>query len=69
MIMGHPLEAKETLKGFSYPLLNIKKLWRKRVAVQFARKVRDAELFRHGFIRNDIRATVSDIRLKAGHFL
>jgi hypothetical protein len=39
------------------------------MAVQSARKVRDAELFKHGFIRNDIRATVSDIRLKAGHLL
>jgi GT2 family glycosyltransferase len=69
MIMGRPLEAKETLKGFSYPLLNIKKIWEKRLAVQSTRKVRDAELFKHGFIRNDIRATVLDIRLKAGHFL
>jgi len=37
--------------------------------VQSVRVVRDAELFKHGFIRNDIRATVLDISLKAGHFL
>ncbi|MGB9683937.1 MAG: glycosyltransferase family 2 protein [Candidatus Bathyarchaeales archaeon] len=69
MLIGKPLEAKETFRGFAYSLLNIRKMWEKRMRVQFFRRVKDSELLKHGFIRNDIRATVSDIKLKAGYYL
>lgn len=69
VLIGKPLEAKETFRGFAHSLSNIRKMWEKRMKVQLFRKVKDSELFKHGFIRNDIRATVSDIKLKAGYYL
>lgn len=68
-LMGRHREVKETFRGLIYPLLNIRDIWAKRVIVQSTRRVGDSELFRCGFIRNDIRATVSDIKLKASYFI
>lgn len=66
---GRFLEARETFRGIFHPLLNFKGILKKRAVVQFSRKVRDFELFRSGFIKNDIRATVADIKLKVGQIL
>lgn len=69
MSMGRFSEAKETFRGIAYPVRNIKKIWKKRMIVQSARKVRDSELFKHGFVKSNIRATILDMKLKSGYFL
>ncbi|MBS7647353.1 glycosyltransferase family 2 protein [Candidatus Bathyarchaeota archaeon] len=69
VLAGHFLEAKETFRGLFYPLVNFRRILEKRAVVQSFRKVGDAELFRSGFIKNDIRATVQDIKLKARQIL
>lgn len=68
-LIGKPSEARETFRGLVHPLLNMRRVWKKRMGVQFARKVKDSELLKRGFIRNDIRATVFDVKLKAGYLL
>ncbi|MEM2386626.1 MAG: glycosyltransferase family 2 protein [Candidatus Bathyarchaeia archaeon] len=67
--VGRLLEAKETFRGVFYPLLNFKRILEKRTFVQSSRKVKDSELFKQGFIRNDIRATVIDFKMKLGQIL
>ena len=57
-------EAKATVKGLSNSIINFRKIWIKRLLVQSKRRVRDAELVRKGLIRNDIRSTLQDLRLK-----
>lgn len=69
VLIGKPLEAKETFRGIAHSLSDFRKTWEKRMRVQLLRRVRDSELFEYGFIRNDIRATVSDIKLKARYLL
>ncbi|MEM2939143.1 MAG: hypothetical protein QXU95_02570, partial [Candidatus Bathyarchaeia archaeon] len=57
-------EAKEVFKSLVYPLVNAKKIWRKRALIQSKRKVRDSILMSKGFLRNDIRPTIRDIKSK-----
>lgn len=57
-------EAKATMKGVSNSIANFRKIWMKRLLVQSKRRVRDAELVRKGLIRNDVRSTLQDLRLK-----
>lgn len=60
-------EAKATVKGLSNSIASFRKIWMKRLLVQSKRLVRDAELLRKGLIRNDIRLTLQDLRLKLRH--
>jgi len=60
-------EAKATAKGLSNSITSFRKTWRKRLLVQSKRRVRDAELVRKGLIRNDVRSTLQDLRLKLKH--
>ncbi|MGQ9459871.1 MAG: glycosyltransferase family 2 protein [Candidatus Bathyarchaeaceae archaeon] len=60
-------EAKATMKGLSNSITSFKKTWVKRLIVQSKRRVRDAELVRKRLIRNDIRSTLQDLRLKLKH--
>lgn len=57
-------EAKAIFKGVVYPIVNIRKIWVKRMLIQHKRRIRDSELFRRGFLRNDIRATLFDLTSK-----
>ncbi|MFB0567859.1 MAG: glycosyltransferase family 2 protein [Candidatus Bathyarchaeia archaeon] len=60
-------EAKATVKGLSNSITSFKKTWTKRLLVQSKRRVRDAELVRKGLIRNDVRSTLQDLKLKLKH--
>ena len=57
-------EAKATMKGLLNSITGFRKIWVKRLLMQSKRRVRDAELVRKGFIRNDVRSTLQDFRLK-----
>jgi GT2 family glycosyltransferase len=60
-------EAKATMKGLLNSITGFRKTWIKRLAVQSKRHARDAEFIRKGLIRNDIRSTLQDLRLKLKH--
>jgi GT2 family glycosyltransferase len=57
-------EAKATLKGLINPIKNLPEIWKKRLMFQSKRRVRDFELVTKGFVRNDFRSTVQDLRIK-----
>jgi len=57
-------EARATVEGLSNSITSFRKIWMKRLLVQSKRRVRDAELLRKGLIRNDVRSTLQDLRLK-----
>ncbi len=57
-------EAKATIKGMLSSITDFRKIWTKRLLTQSKRCVRDFELMSKGFIRNDARYTLQDIRLK-----
>ncbi|KPV63026.1 MAG: Glycosyltransferase AglI [Candidatus Bathyarchaeota archaeon BA2] len=60
-------EAKATVKGLSNSITSFRKIWTKRLLVQSKRRIRDAELISKGLIRNDVRSTLQDLRLKLKH--
>jgi len=60
-------ETKATVKGLSNSIISFRKIWMKRLLVQSKRRVRDVELVRKGLIRNDVRSTLQDLRLKLKH--
>jgi len=57
-------EAKATMKGLLSSVTGFRKIWIKRLLMQSKRRVRDVELINKGFIRNDVRSTLQDFRLK-----
>ncbi|PVX23471.1 MAG: hypothetical protein CW691_10490 [Candidatus Bathyarchaeum sp.] len=57
-------EAKATLRGVMYPLIDLRKIWKKRLLFQSKRRVKDSELVKGGFIRNDFQSTIQDFKLK-----
>ena len=57
-------EAKATMKGLLSSVTGFRKIWMKRLLMQSKRRVRDVELINKGFIRNDVRSTLQDFRLK-----
>ena len=60
-------EAKATSKGVIYPIINFPKIWKKRLLFQSKRRVKDSELVKGGFIRNDFQSTIQDFKLKLKH--
>lgn len=60
-------EAKATLRGAMDPIRNFPKIWRKRLLFQSKRRVRDSELVKGGFVRNDFQSTIQDLKLKLEH--
>jgi len=60
-------EAKATVKGLLNSITSFRKIWIKRLLVQSKRRIRDAELVKKGLIRNDVRSTLQDLRLKLKH--
>ena len=57
-------EAKATMKGLLSSVTGFRKIWMKRLLTQSKRCVRDVELMNKGFIRNDVRSTLQDFKLK-----
>jgi GT2 family glycosyltransferase len=57
-------EAKATLRGIINPLVVLPKIWRKRLRFQAKRRVKDSELVKGGFVRNDFQSTLQDFKLK-----
>jgi hypothetical protein len=60
-------EAKSTLSGVLYPIVNLRRIWKKRLQFQPKRRVKDSELVAGGFVRRDFQFTLQDIRLKLQH--
>ena len=60
-------EAKATMKGLLSSVTGFRKIWTKRLLTQSKRRVRDVELMNKGLIRNDVRSTLQDFRLKLKH--
>jgi GT2 family glycosyltransferase len=57
-------EAKATLRGVINPIVTLPKIWKKRLLFQSKRRVKDSELVKGGFLRNDFRSTIQDFKLK-----
>lgn len=57
-------EAKAAMMGLLSSVTGFRKIWMKRLSMQSKRRVRDVELMKKGFIRNDARFTLQDFRLK-----
>ncbi|MCW4015013.1 MAG: glycosyltransferase family 2 protein [Candidatus Bathyarchaeota archaeon] len=60
-------EAKATLKGVTNPITNLPKIWKKRLIFQSKRRIKDSELVKGGFVRNDFRSTIQDFKIKLKH--
>ena len=60
-------EAKATLKGLLNPIRELPKIWQKRLLFQSKRRVKDSELVKGGFIRNDFQSSLQDFRIKLKH--
>jgi len=57
-------EAKATLRGLINPIRALPEIWRKRLLFQSKRRVKDSELVKGGFIRNDFQSTLQDFKIK-----
>jgi GT2 family glycosyltransferase len=57
-------EAKATMKGLISSIKDFQRIWRKRLLFQSKRRIKDSELIKGGFVRNDFRSTLEDFRLK-----
>jgi GT2 family glycosyltransferase len=57
-------EAKATLRGLITPIRDLPEIWKKRLKFQSKRLVKDSELIKGGFVRNDFRSTIEDFRIK-----
>jgi GT2 family glycosyltransferase len=66
-IMKKHIEGKATLKGLMNPIGNLPDIWKKRVVFQSKRRIRDSELVKSGFIRNDFQSTIQDFKIKLKH--
>jgi GT2 family glycosyltransferase len=60
-------EATATLKGVINPITELPKIWKKRLLFQAKRRVKDSELVKGGFVRNDFQSTLQDFKLKLQH--
>ena len=60
-------EAKATLKGMVNLFTDLPELWKKRLLFQSKRCVKDSDLVKAGFLKNDVRYTLQDFRIKLEH--
>ena len=60
-------EAKASLRGLINPIKDFQKIWTKRLVFQPKRRIKDFELVKKGFVRNDFRATIQDLKIKLQH--
>ena len=61
-------EAMATMRGLLNPIIDLSNIWRKRLSIMSRRRLRDSELVKEGFIRNDFRYTLQDIKIKLKNF-
>lgn len=66
-LMGKIEESKETMRGLIYPLINVRKIWTKRMLIQLKRKIRDSNLIEKGLLRSDVLPTILDIKSKLSY--
>ncbi|MEJ2242436.1 MAG: hypothetical protein P8Y18_09890, partial [Candidatus Bathyarchaeota archaeon] len=57
-------EAKATLKGMTTSIEDLPTIWKKRLIFQVKRKIKDSELVKAGFIKNNFQFTLEDFRIK-----
>lgn len=57
-------ESKAVFHSLIHPFLNLRKILMKRAWIQSKRRIRDSELMKMGFIRNNIYPTIQDIKSK-----
>jgi GT2 family glycosyltransferase len=60
-------EAGATVRGLISSIIDFRKIWKKRLLVQSKRRIKDSELIKGGFVRNDLRSTLEDFRIKQKH--
>ena len=60
-------EARATFRGLLSPVKDFRRIWGKRLLLQSKRCVKDSELVSKGFIRNDFRSTLEDLKIKLKH--
>ena len=60
-------EAEATFRGLLSSLRDFRGIWRKRLRFQSKRRIRDYELVNKGFVRNDLRSTLQDAKIKLRH--
>jgi GT2 family glycosyltransferase len=60
-------EAKASLRGLTNTIKDFQKIWIKRLVFQPKRRIADFELVKKGFVRNDFRATIQDLKIKLQH--
>jgi GT2 family glycosyltransferase len=67
VVTGKNEEAKATLKGLLNPVRALPRIWKKRLLFQSKRCVKDSELVKGGFIRNDFQSSLQDFKIKLKH--
>jgi GT2 family glycosyltransferase len=67
VVMGKIDEAKATFMGLLSSLRDFRGIWRKRLWLQSKRRIKDSELVNRGFVRNDFRSTLQDVKIKLKH--
>ncbi len=67
VVLGKIDEAKATLRGLLSPMKDFRGIWRKRLRLQSKRRIKDSELVSKGFVRNDFRSTLQDVKIKLKH--
>jgi len=67
MVLGKIDEAKATLRGLLSPVKDFRGIWKKRLRLQSKRRIKDSELVNKGFVRNDFRSTLQDVKIKLKH--
>ncbi|MFZ7137134.1 MAG: glycosyltransferase [archaeon] len=60
-------EAKASLRGLTNTITDFQKIWIKRLVFQPERLITDFELVKKGFVRNDFRGTIQDLKIKLQH--
>jgi len=60
-------EAKASLSGLINTIKDFQKIWAKRLLFQPKRRIKDTELEKRGFVRNDFRSTIQDLKIKLKH--
>lgn len=67
VVLGKSDEAKATLRGLLSSVKDFREIWKKRLRFQSKRRVKDSELVSKGFVRNDFRSTLHDVKIKLKH--
>jgi len=65
--LGKSDEAMATFRGLLSSLRDFHGIWRKRLWLQSKRRIKDSELINRGFVRNDFRSTLQDVKIKLKH--